>query len=80
MFPSRVSISTSATQYFESVCRRLYRIFGHTYFHHRDVFEQFEEDTSLCHRFVYFAQQFKLIPPSLLIIPGIKTSDKETHL
>lgn len=71
VFPSRVSITSNATQYFQSVARRLYRIFSHTYFHHPEVFREFEDETYLCHRFVYFALHFCLIPKNLLIIPDM---------
>ncbi|RHY30158.1 hypothetical protein DYB32_004561 [Aphanomyces invadans] len=71
IFPSRVSINRDATQYFQSVARRLYRIFSHTFFHHLDVFQHFEASTFLCHRFVYFSTQFNLIPKNLLIIPDM---------
>jgi hypothetical protein len=39
-FPSRVSISESSLKYFQSIARRLYRVFSHAYFHHRDLFDQ----------------------------------------
>ncbi|KAJ0391761.1 hypothetical protein P43SY_002454 [Pythium insidiosum] len=71
VFPSRVSITSNATQYFQSVARRLYRIFSHTYFHHPEVFREFEDETNLCHRFVHFAVNFCLIPKTLLIIPDM---------
>ena len=34
-FPSRVSIKESSVAKLGSVCRRVYRIFSHAYFHHR---------------------------------------------
>lgn len=71
VFPSRIAISSNATQYFQSVARRLYRIFSHAYFHHADIFQQVEDEMFLCHRFVYFATQFCLIPKKLLIIPDM---------
>jgi hypothetical protein len=71
VFPSRVSVSSNATQYFQSVARRLYRIFSHTFFHHPEVFKAFEDETFLCHRFVYFALHYCLIPRNLLIIPDM---------
>lgn len=71
VFPSRVSITSNATQYFQSVARRLYRIFSHTFFHHPEIFRAFEDETYLCHRFVHFAMQFCLIPKTLLIIPDM---------
>nr|CCA24881.1 conserved hypothetical protein [Albugo laibachii Nc14] len=71
VFPSRIAISSNATQYFQSVTRRLYRIFSHAYFHHPGIFQKVEDEMFLCHRFVYFANQFCLIPKKLLIIPDM---------
>lgn len=39
-FPSRVSISEPSLKYFQSIARRLYRVFSHAYFHHRELFDQ----------------------------------------
>ncbi len=39
-FPSRVSIPESSLKYFQSIARRLYRVFSHAYFHHKDLFDQ----------------------------------------
>ena len=41
-FPSRVHIRESSIAKIGSVCRRVYRIFSHAYFHHRNIFDQFE--------------------------------------
>ncbi len=41
-FPSRVNIKDSSLQKLASVCRRIYRIFSHAYFHHRPIYDQFE--------------------------------------
>ncbi|CAN8021179.1 unnamed protein product, partial [Ixodes persulcatus] len=41
-FPSRVSIKESSVAKLGSVCRRVYRIFSHAYFHHRATFDEFE--------------------------------------
>ncbi|KAG0730146.1 MOB kinase activator-like 4 [Chionoecetes opilio] len=41
-FPSRVSIKESSVAKLGSVCRRVYRIFSHAYFHHRQIFDEFE--------------------------------------
>eukprot|EP00002_Diphylleia_rotans_P012005 TRINITY_DN2356_c0_g2_i1.p1 TRINITY_DN2356_c0_g2~~TRINITY_DN2356_c0_g2_i1.p1 ORF type:complete len:210 (-),score=34.47 TRINITY_DN2356_c0_g2_i1:114-743(-) len=68
-FPSRVQIPESSVKYFESITRRLYRIFAHAYFHHRESFDEFENETRLCERFVVFSIQFNLIPQKHLIIP-----------
>ena len=38
----RVSIRESSVSKLGSVCRRVYRIFAHAYFHHRQLFDEFE--------------------------------------
>jgi len=68
-FPSRVSVPESSLKYFQSIARRLYRIFSHAYFHHKDLFDQIENELRLCERFVRFSNNFKLIPKKLQIIP-----------
>lgn len=37
-----MSIKESSVAKLGSVCRRVYRIFSHAYFHHRSVFDDFE--------------------------------------
>lgn len=49
---SRVFIKDSSVAKLGSVCRRVYRIFSHAYFHHKIIFDEFENDTSLCRRSV----------------------------
>ena len=39
---SRVSIKESSVAKLGSVCRRVYRIFSHAYFHHRSIYDEFE--------------------------------------
>eukprot|EP01137_Pigoraptor_chileana_P028417 Opistho-2@12357 len=68
-FPSRVTIPPASAKHFQSIARRVYRIFAHAFFHHRDIYDQFENETSLCARFVKFSIMFDLIPANLLIIP-----------
>ena len=41
-FPSRVTIKESSIAKIGSVCRRVYRIFSHAFYHHRQIFDQFE--------------------------------------
>jgi hypothetical protein len=41
-FASRVSINTNSIKHLENVVRRLYRLFSHAYFHHMDIFNDFE--------------------------------------
>ncbi|EGG19763.1 MOB1 [Cavenderia fasciculata] len=72
LFPKRIEISTSSLKQFPSIMRRLYRLFAHAYFHHREIYDQIEEQTHLCERFVTFALKYSLVPPSSLIIPSPK--------
>jgi len=68
-FPSRVSIKESSVAKLGSVCRRVYRIFSHAYFHHRRIFEKFESETHLCRRFTVFVTKYKLMTRDNLIVP-----------
>ena len=68
-FNSRVSIPQSSTKHLLSIVRRLYRIFSHTYFHHKDIFNEFENEMHLCGRFTEFAKRFKMMNNELFIIP-----------
>lgn len=68
-FPSRVSIKESSVLKLGSVCRRVYRIFSHAYFHHRRIFNEFEEETSLCLRFTHFVTKYNLMSKENLIVP-----------
>jgi hypothetical protein len=45
----RVSIKESSVAKLGSVCRRVYRIFSHAYFHHRTTFDEFEVMLQLIH-------------------------------
>lgn len=68
-FTSRVSIPPSSIKYLMSIVRRLYRLFTHTYYHHRDLFIEFEKDSHLCARFTQFVQRFDMMPAKLFSIP-----------
>ncbi|KAG1252187.1 hypothetical protein G6F68_011900 [Rhizopus microsporus] len=68
-FPSRISIPEPSLKHFQSVARRLYRIFAHAYFHHREIYEFFENDTHLYARFLLLSRTYGLIPSSLINIP-----------
>ena len=41
-FMFRVSIKESSVAKLGSVCRRVYRIFSHAFFHHRSIYDEFE--------------------------------------
>ncbi|KAI9144238.1 MOB kinase activator-like 4-like protein [Paraphysoderma sedebokerense] len=72
-FPSRISVPDSSKSQFQNMTRRLYRIFAHAFFHHRQIFDEFENDTALYGRFLELSMQYQLIPSDLIIIPT--TSD-----
>ncbi|XP_063421639.1 MOB-like protein phocein isoform X1 [Mytilus trossulus] len=68
-FPSRVSIKESSVAKLGSVCRRVYRIFSHAYFHHRTLFDEYENETNLCKRFTIFVTKYNLMSKENLIVP-----------
>lgn len=68
-FPSRVSIRDSSMIKLGSVCRRVYRIFSHAYFHHRPIFDQFEKETCLFRRFTSFVIKYDLMTRESLNVP-----------
>ncbi|CAG0882606.1 unnamed protein product [Cyprideis torosa] len=68
-FPSRVSIKESSVAKLGSICRRVYRIFSHAYFHHRSIFDVVEEKTHLCKRFTLFVTKYNLMSKENLIVP-----------
>ncbi|KAI0287200.1 Mob1/phocein [Russula brevipes] len=68
-FPSRINIPPPSHRHFGSLARRLGRIFAHAYFHHREVFEQAEAESSLYARFLALTCKYDLVPPEFLIIP-----------
>ncbi|KAI8338989.1 preimplantation protein [Chlamydoabsidia padenii] len=68
-FPSRISIPEPSLKHFQSIARRLYRIFAHAYFHHREIYEVFENDTSLYARFLLLSRTYSLVPSDLVSIP-----------
>lgn len=69
-FPSRVTIKESSVAKLGSVCRRVYRIFSHAYYHHFQVFDEFERDTHLCRRFSKFVTINELMSKDSLIVPS----------
>jgi hypothetical protein len=66
-FQSRVSISE--TKSLDTIVRRLYRLFSHTFHFHHEVFEEFEKDMHLCERFTLFSLKFGLLDETLVNIP-----------
>ncbi|CAO3645675.1 unnamed protein product [Cunninghamella blakesleeana] len=68
-FPSRISVPEPSLKHFQSIARRLYRIFAHAYFHHREIYEFYENETSLYSRFLLFSRTYNLVPTELISIP-----------
>jgi len=68
-FPSRVSLKLASVTKLGSVSRRIYRIFSHAYFHHRQIFLDFENSYQLCRRFTKFVTMYDLMPKDNLIVP-----------
>ncbi|KAH7731604.1 Mob1/phocein family protein [Aphelenchoides avenae] len=68
-FLSRITIKESSIAKIGSVCRRVYRIFSHAYFHHRNLYDTFEEETYLCRRFTAFVMKYNLMAHEHLIVP-----------
>lgn len=66
---NRISIKDTSIAKLGSVCRRIYRIFSHAYYHHRSIYDDFESRTHLCRRFTVFALRYGLIPKDNLIVP-----------
>eukprot|EP00096_Caligus_rogercresseyi_P002085 TRINITY_DN1387_c0_g3_i1.p1 TRINITY_DN1387_c0_g3~~TRINITY_DN1387_c0_g3_i1.p1 ORF type:complete len:275 (-),score=130.32 TRINITY_DN1387_c0_g3_i1:1367-2191(-) len=71
-FPSRVSIKECSIPKLSSVCRRVYRIFSHAYFHHRTLFDAFEAESHLCRRFTLYVTKYGLMSREILIIPMLE--------
>ncbi|KAJ1830088.1 hypothetical protein LPJ63_005154 [Coemansia sp. RSA 2711] len=71
---SRAGGEQLSLRHFQSMVRRLYRVFGHAYFHHRELFERRESATYLYARFVRLARKYELAPESQIIIPDLPTT------
>lgn len=68
-FATRTEVSPVNAKYFQSMARRLYRIFAHVYYHHRQIFDEMEAEMHLCARFSHFVMKFNLMSPSMLLVP-----------
>jgi hypothetical protein len=75
----RINIPPPSHRHFGSLARRLGRIFAHAYFHHREVFEQAEAESSLYARFLALTCKFELVPPEFLIIPTPSTTFEDAE-
>ena len=69
LFSSRISINKSSVKNLENIVSRLYRYFSHTYYHHQEVFYEFEKEMHLCERFTEYIKQFEMMSSKFMIIP-----------
>lgn len=76
-FPSRLTLGSDAAggpqasmRYLTNIFRRLYRIFAHAWFQHRDVFRQVENTDGLYVFFKTVCDVYELIPPDNYTIPS----------
>ena len=76
-FPSRVSIKDNSIQRLSSVARRVYRIFAHAYYHHRALFDDFEEKTYLCQRFTRYVIKYELMTADNLFLNLTETLSEQ---
>ncbi|KAI0319150.1 Mob1/phocein [Amylostereum chailletii] len=79
-FPSRLSIPNTSNRHFGALARRLGRIFAHAFFHHREIFEQAEAESSLYARFLALTSKYDLVPPEFLVIPTRLSPEDPTHV
>uniref|UniRef100_A0A1I8JP29 MOB kinase activator-like 4 n=1 Tax=Macrostomum lignano TaxID=282301 RepID=A0A1I8JP29_9PLAT len=66
-FPSR-HIKEASIGKLASICRRVYRVFSHAYFHHRGVFDAFEEETTCADDSTVFVMKYQLMTKEILIV------------
>jgi hypothetical protein len=60
-YPSREHIPDKGYSAYANMCKRIYRILAHTIHAHPIVYSKYENEYSLCSRFVDFCLQFKLM-------------------
>jgi hypothetical protein len=68
-FPDDEAISPAQIKSLSTVVRRLYRIYGHAYFHHRELYDQVRVNANFCSS---YAIQNSLMREEDLIIPVAK--------
>ncbi|KAJ2715298.1 hypothetical protein H4R19_001281 [Coemansia spiralis] len=68
------STSDGVRKHLQPMMRRLYRIFAHAYFHHREFFERQEAASYLYARFVRLGRKHALLPAEQLTIPDLPTT------
>jgi hypothetical protein len=61
LFPNRLTVTERSAKYFSSIVRRLYRVYAHAYYHHRQQFDRVESKLHVCERFVALTTTFGLM-------------------
>ena len=69
LYSSRISIPSESVKNFPLLVRRLYRLFSHGFFHHQEVFIEFESEMFLCARFIEYAKKYNLMDKEQYTIP-----------
>jgi hypothetical protein len=59
-YPSPEYVSDHSYSAYGNMCKRIYRILAHPSYNHQDVYLKYENEFSLCNRFVTFCLQFRL--------------------
>lgn len=79
-FPSRISIPNASIKHFLSISRRLHRVFAHTWYHHKNIFVTFENETHLYARFVGLSAQYKLTSDLMFNVSSSTEPDPQSAL
>lgn len=66
---NRVAIPADSKKHLHNICRRLYRLFAHTYFHHNQIYVEFENEMHLCARFTHFSRRFSMMSEEQYMLP-----------
>ena len=68
---NRVAIpaDSDSKKHLHNIVRRVYRIFSHTYYHHTQIFEEFESEMHLCARFTHFSKRFNMMSEESYELP-----------
>ncbi|KAF4741417.1 MOB member 4, phocein, partial [Perkinsus olseni] len=76
-FPERTKVPQASLKFIPTLYRRLYRIFGHLFHHHRAVFFKVEGQSRMCARFTQFVRM--LVSEGCYII-SVSGSPVESNL
>jgi len=67
-FDNRFEIKDEQIKHLGLISRRIYRFLSHTFFHHPEVFDEFEAKTFMCKRFTEFTTLYGLMSSDNYII------------